>query len=150
MSAGSTRPARDARTESTSTAPARRTAACSCELQTEPGPVGPILVLHVAGEIDLLTLPLLQNALTAAVEQRPGDLVVDLAAVGFCCVRGFDVLAALAATAQANGTAYALSGLPPHLDRFGAMLWSGQPCVRYRSTAAAVTAIRVDQTYRTI
>ncbi len=124
------------------------TSTCSCELDTESGPAGPILVLRVTGEIDLFTLPVLQDALTAAVEKRPGDLVVDLAGVGFCCVRGFALLATAAATAQTNRTGYALSGLPPHLDRVATLLWPEQTCVRYRSTAAAITAIRIEQTYR--
>jgi anti-anti-sigma factor len=105
----------------------------------ELGPAGPILVLRVAGEIDLLNVPLLQHALDAAVDQRPGDLVVDLAGVGFCCVRGFALLFTAAATAQTNGTGYAVSGLLPHLDRIATLLWPEQHCLRYRSAAAAVT-----------
>ena len=124
------------------------TSMCSCELETEPGPTGPILVLHVAGEIDLVTLPLLRHALAAAVGHRPGDLVVDMAAVDFCCLRGFTLLATAATTAQTNGTGYALSGLSPHLGRFATLLWPEAPFVRYSSTATAVTAIRIDQTYR--
>lgn len=124
--------------------------ACSCELDTASGPAGPILVLYVAGEIDRLTLPVLEHALTAAVDQRPGDLVVDLAAVGFCCVRGFALLVTAATTAQANGIRFAMSGLSPHLTRVATLLWPQrpeQPCVRYLSAAAAVTAIRIKQTY---
>lgn len=121
---------------------------CSCELDTASGPTGPILVLHVAGEIDLVTLPALQHALTAAVDQRAGDLVVDLAAVSFCCVSGFALVADTAATAQTNGTNYAVSGMSPHLDRIATLVWAEQRCVRYRSTAAAVTGIRIDQIYR--
>lgn len=137
-------------TESARTARFDAAALCSCELATELGPAGPILVLHAVGEIDLFTLPVLQQALTAAIEKRPADLVVDLAAVGFCCVRGFAVLASAAGTAQTktNRTGYALSGLPPHLDRFATLLWPEQRCVRYRSAAAAVTAIRIEQTHR--
>jgi anti-anti-sigma factor len=121
---------------------------CSCELDTETGPAGAILVLRVAGEIDMATLPVVQSALTAATDQRPGDLVVDLAAVSFCCVRGFALLATAARTAQADGISYALSGLPAHLDRVATLLWPEQPWIRYRSAAAAVTAIRIDHTYR--
>ena len=54
-------------------------AACSCELHTEAGPAGDILVLRVCGEIDMLTLPAVKCALTIATDQRPSDLVVDLA-----------------------------------------------------------------------
>jgi hypothetical protein len=36
----------------------------------------------------------------------------------------------------------------PHLDRIATLLWPQQRYVRYRSVAAAVTAIRIDQTHR--
>lgn len=68
-----------------------------------------------------------------------------LAGVGICCVRGFDLLATTAATAQTNRTGYALSSLPPHLDRVATLLWPEQPCVRHHSVAAAVTAICTEQ-----
>jgi anti-anti-sigma factor len=134
------------------TAPPGAVPMCSWELDTEVGPAEPILILRVAGEIDLLTMSALERALDAALDaatdQRSGDLVVDLAGVGFCCVRGFALLFTAAATAQTNGTGYALSGLSPHLDRIATLLWPGQRCVRYRSTAAAVTAIRIHHTHQ--
>lgn len=129
-------------------APSGHPSACSCELETVSGPAGPIMVLRVAGEVDVLTVAVLEHALTAAVDQQPGDLVVDLAAVLFCCVRGFALLATTATTAQRNGTDYAVSGMSPHLDRIATSLWPEQRYVRYRSAAVAVTSIRIDQTYR--
>lgn len=122
--------------------------ACGCDVHTETGPAGEIVVLRVAGEIDLLTLPLVQTALTAAMGQVPDALVVDLAAMRFCCVRGLHVLTDTAHTATTSGISYALSGLHPHLDRIATMLWPDHGVVRYRSAAAAVTAIRIEQTYR--
>lgn len=121
---------------------------CSCELETERGPAGPILVLRVAGEIDLLTVPAFENALDAVVDKRPGDLVVDLAAVVFCSARGFAVLLDAAATAQTNGTNWVLSGMHPHLDRIATLMWPEPHCLRYRSAAAAVSAIRIGHTYQ--
>lgn len=129
-------------------APVDQASGCTCELDREPGPAGPILVLRVAGEIDALTLPRLHTALTAALDERPADLVVDLAGVGFCSVRGFARLAIAAATTQTNAVGFAVSGLSPHLDRVATLLWPERHCVRYRSVAAALTAIRIDQTYR--
>lgn len=38
--------------------------------------------------------------------------------------------------------------MTPHMDRVASMLWTEQRCLRYRSVAAAVTALRVEQTYR--
>lgn len=51
--------------------------ACSCEIDTEAGPAGPILVLRVAGEIDMVSRPLVQSALDAVLDQTPCDVVVD-------------------------------------------------------------------------
>lgn len=131
-------------------APVPGGAACCYELEVEPGPAGDIVVLRVAGEIDLLALPVLRDALTAAVDQYPVDLVIDLAGVGFCCVRGFALLAAAARTAQSRGICCSLSGLSRQLDRVASLLWRDQRRVRYRSVAAAVYAIRVDHTYRLV
>ncbi|GAA1320600.1 STAS domain-containing protein [Pseudonocardia xinjiangensis] len=121
---------------------------CRCDIETETGPAGPIVVLRVFGEIDMLTRPLVRTALSTATDQAHGDLVLDLAGVSFCCVRGFELLVDLADTARAAGIHFALSGLSAHLDRVITMLWPDEPAVRYRSVAAAVTAIRIDQTYR--
>lgn len=119
-----------------------------CESAIESGPGGDIMVLRVVGEIDMLTIPVLQDALGAAVSRHPADLVVDSAGVDFCCVRGFALLAAADRTAQTCGTGYALSGLTPHLNRLATLLEREQRCVRYRSVASAVSAIRADHTYR--
>lgn len=122
--------------------------ACSCDIQVETGPTGSILVVHVAGEVDMITIPLVQATLAAALDRAPRDLVIDLAGTGFCCIRGFELLADTAHTAARAGISFALSGLSPHLARVIALLWPNEHFVRYRSVAAAVTAIRVDQTYR--
>jgi anti-anti-sigma factor len=122
--------------------------ACFCETASAPGSGGGVLVLRVTGEIDMLTLPVVRDALSAAVARHPADLVVDLAGVNFCCVHGFALLAAAARTARIWGTGYALSGMNPHLDRVATLLDPEKDCVQYRSVAAAVTAIRVRHTYR--
>lgn len=123
-------------------------AACSCDLGTETGPAGDIVVLRVSGEIDMLTLPPVATALTAALERASADLVVDVAGIGFCCVRGFALLADTAHAADHRGINVAVSGLHPHLARIATLLWPEQHLLRYRSVAAAVTAIRIDHTYR--
>jgi anti-anti-sigma factor len=117
-------------------------------LAIEPGPGGDIVVVRVAGEIDMLSLPVLRQALSAAVDRNPADLVVDLAGVTFCCAHGFAVLAGVARIAQNRNTAFALSGLAPRLNRVATLLKFEERYVRYRSAAAAVHAIRVDHTYR--
>ena len=117
--------------------------ACFCETASEPGSGGDVLVLRVTGEIDMLTLPVVRDALSAAMARHPTDLVVDLAGVDFCCVHGFALLIDAARTAETEGTGYALSGLTAHLDRVAALLYPEKGCVHYRSVVAAVTAIRV-------
>lgn len=123
---------------------------CRCEI--EIGPAGSVLVLRVTGEIDMLTRPLMQTALTAALraahDQTAGGLVVDLAEMSFCCVRGFALLAVTARAAALAGIRFALAGLGGHHDRMLTMLWPDEPVVRYRTVAAAVTAIRNDHTDR--
>lgn len=129
-------------------APRDPTAACEWEIDTHNGPAGKILVLRVVGEIDLLTVPQVRAALATAVARAPTDLVVDLAGVRFCCVRGFALFADTAHTTTAGGVGYAVSGLSRHLDRIADMLWCDQHLARYASTAAAVTALRIDQAHR--
>ena len=74
-------------------------------------------MLHMAGDIDMLTLPLVCAALSTALNTRPADLVVDLSEVRFCGVRGFVLLAAMARTTATCGIGYAVAGIGPHLDR---------------------------------
>jgi anti-anti-sigma factor len=111
-------------------------------LDIETGPAGVIAVLHLAGDIDMLTLPLLCAALIAALDIRPADLVVDLSGVRFCGVRGFVLLAAMARTTACCGIGYAVAGLGAHLDRAATRAWTGQRLCRHPDTAAAITAVR--------
>jgi anti-anti-sigma regulatory factor len=99
----------------------------------------------MAGDIDMLTLPLVCAALTTALNTRPADLVVDLSEVRFCGVRGFVLLAAMARTTATCGIGYAVAGIGPHLDRAATQAWSGQRLHRHPHTAAAVTATRRGQ-----
>ena len=55
-------------------------------------PHGEAVVLNVAGEIDLATAPQLGKSINAAMEQRPGTLVVDLSDVDFLASAGMAVL----------------------------------------------------------
>jgi anti-anti-sigma regulatory factor len=73
------------------------------------------------------------TALTAALAQTPGDLVIDLSGVGFCCVRGLELLVDNAHTARQAGIGYALSGLSVHLDRVLTLVWPEEHFERYRA-----------------
>lgn len=123
--------------------------AVSCwNLGIESGPVGNIVVVRVAGDIDMLTLPLVWGAVITALDNHPADLVVDISEVGFCGVRGFALLAAIARVAAAGGIGYTISGMGRHHERAARLLWPDQQLVHARSTSAAVTAIREDQALR--
>jgi anti-sigma B factor antagonist len=117
---------------------------------TEPLPSrdGTIVVLRMGGEIDMLSQPDLQTALTDTLIGRPRHMVVDLAAVTFCWVQGLALLAETAEIATANGTGYALSGLPTTLQRHVHLLWADAFPTTYRTTAIAVSAIRADHAAR--
>lgn len=110
----------------------------------DPGGHATILLLQITGEIDLLSEAALVAALHHSLQARPSHLVVDLAAITFCGVRGYAALAATADAAGQHGIGYALSGLPPHLVRAATILWPDGGPTCYRSTAVAVTAIRAD------
>jgi anti-sigma B factor antagonist len=68
---------------------------------------GDVLVLSLAGELDLATAPVLRDALRRAVERSPKRLVVDLAEVTFV---DSTVLGALVEARSAlGGDAFALA-----------------------------------------
>ena len=118
---------------------------CTWEVRNETGPVGTILVLRLAGEIDLATVTMISGAVTAVFDRHPHDLIMDMSEVEFCCVRGFALLAATARTARTRHVGFAVSGLSVHLERIALLLWPERPCTCYRSAAAAVRAFRSDQ-----
>jgi anti-anti-sigma regulatory factor len=121
----------------------------SCwSLGIEAGPVGNIVVVRLAADIDMLTLPLVWAAVITALDHHPADLVVDLSEVGFCGVRGFALLAAIARVTAAGGIGYTISGLGRHHERGANLSWTDEQIARARNTTAAVTAIREAQALR--
>jgi len=123
--------------------------AVSCwSLRIEAGPVGNIVVVRVAADINMLTLPLVWCAVITALDNHPADLVLDISGVGFCGVRGFALLAAMCRVTAAGGIGYTISGLGRHHERGASLLWPDQQFVRACSTSAAVTAIREDRALR--
>ncbi len=74
------------------------------ELNVRQVMVGSTHVLHVRGEIDLGTLPLLHGALVKFTNANPGvDLVVDLDGVSACDDAGLGVLLGAAGRAREAG-----------------------------------------------
>lgn len=61
------------------------------------------LAVAAAGEVDLLTVPVLDDAVTAALARRPARLVIDLTEVTFLDSTGLSALAQ-AHTAASTGT----------------------------------------------
>lgn len=114
----------------------------SCATELLQCSAGEIIVLRVIGELDLCTVPTLQAVLSGSLDQHPAHLVVDLARMTFCSVRGFALLTQADRTAADADTRYAVSAVPARIDRIWVQLWEGDLPVRYRSLAAAVTAIR--------
>ena len=121
---------------------------CCCDVESWASSDGEILVVRVSGELDMLTHPIVAATLAEAVSRAPRHLVVDLAAMTFCCARGFALLAETALAATTRDVAFALSGLTAHHHRIATMLQPDLGVIRYRSVADAVTAIRTDDTYR--
>jgi anti-anti-sigma factor len=114
-----------------------------CAIESLPCAAGEIIVLRVSGEVDVCHVPILQAALDAGLDRRPAYLVVDLARMTFCSARGLDLLTQTGRTAAENATGYAVSGVLPQTARVWTLCWDDDRLpVRYRSTAAAVTAIR--------
>lgn len=117
------------------------TPACICTTGVLPFPTGEILVLWVAGEVDLATLPVLQGALESSLGRRPAHLVVDIARVRYCSARGLSELVRGSVTAAERGVGFALSGLSPQLDRIWEKLWPGELPARYCTTATALATL---------
>lgn len=119
-----------------------RNPACSLSWESLRCPDGEVVVLRVAGQIDLRTHPMLGLMLIGALSRAPSHLVVDLTGVTFCHARGIALLCDIAHDAAVHGTGYALSGLPADLSRAEDAL--GQPGghpVHYPTTTAALTAL---------
>ncbi|WP_029108369.1 STAS domain-containing protein [Mycobacterium sp. URHD0025] len=64
----------------------------SCSV--EESRVGDVSVVAVAGTVDMLTSPKLEEGITAAAKSSPSAIVVDLSAVEFLASAGMGVLVA--------------------------------------------------------
>jgi anti-sigma B factor antagonist len=80
----------------------------------EPG--GPV-VLHVTGEVDHHTAPLLRGALAEIADISDGGVLVDLSGLRYCDSTGITVLVTAHHRAVAAGSAFGITGLHPDLAR---------------------------------
>ena len=69
---------------------------------------GPAVVFHLEGELDLATAPGLGRALASALDERPSQLVLDLAGLTFLDSSGARVLVTTARRARDEGCAFVL------------------------------------------
>jgi anti-sigma B factor antagonist len=98
---------------------------CECSAAVLSSPVGDLVVLRVAGEVDLASVAVLDAALDEVLDRRPDHLVVDLTDLTFCSARGFATLARAARTAEANGITYGVRGASSRADRLWHLLQLG-------------------------
>lgn len=92
-------------------------ALCSCTATSLSS--GEIIVPRVAGEVDLSTVSVLQDALTGNLKRGPRHLVVDVAGLTFCNARGATLLVEAGRTAAGRGTGYAVTAAAGSLLRMG-------------------------------
>jgi anti-anti-sigma factor len=112
---------------------------CSCSATSIPAPAGEVLVLRVAGEVDLLTIEVLQGALTSSLARGPCHLLVDLAELTFCSVRGMGLLVQAGRTAAGQGTGYSVTAASYQVNRAWTLLWPvSELPTRYPTAAAGV------------
>jgi anti-sigma B factor antagonist len=71
---------------------ANQPAASSCTIDQQR--IGQIEVLTVAGVVDMLTAPQLEEAIATAAKESPQGVIVDLGAVDFLASAGMGVLVA--------------------------------------------------------
>jgi anti-sigma B factor antagonist len=73
--------------------------------EVQPTRVDGVLVLSVHGELDLVTAPVLEIAVTTALEESPAALVLDLTPTSFLDSSGARQLARAARQADREGSA---------------------------------------------
>lgn len=74
----------------------------------QPDPA--VVVIHVAGEMDILTELPLQDHVSKLLATRPQRLIIDLSCVSFIGAAGLSVLLSARDTATQQGTALQLRG----------------------------------------
>jgi anti-anti-sigma factor len=114
---------------------------CTCSTTSTSSPTGAsIVVLRVAGELDLATVGFLTTALTAVLSQRPDHLIVDLAALRFCAARGLAAIAEAGVTATKDGTSFGVSAASALMLRCWAQFWASEQPTQFPTSVAAVSA----------
>jgi anti-anti-sigma factor len=97
---------------------------------------GGVVVVRVYGDVDAITVPLLETALLTELDARPKLLVVDLAGVTWFGVSGLIALIDVQEVAVATGVSVRIAGAAPSVRRLVELtglterFTSGSPVVR--------------------
>ena len=120
---------------------------CSCTAVSLPSPTGEVIVVQVAGDVDLFTVPVLRNALSEGLARGPCELIVDLAAMTFCDLDGLRLLVETGATAGGSGIGYAVADVPTHTGKVWLLLWPpAEIPMQFPTAAEAVLAAMAHHT----
>ncbi len=111
-----------------------------CRCQTVAGPAGgTTVVVMFDGEIDISNVSLVEATFWEAFAAGADNVVVDLAGVRFCSVRGCTRISEAWEYAEEHGVGFAVACLSEHLQRIAAIVWGpAQPACRHPTVAAAV------------
>jgi anti-anti-sigma factor len=114
---------------------------CSCTVVSLASPSGEVIVVQVAGEVDLSTTAVLRDALADSLARGPCALVVDLAALTFCDVGGLRLLVESGIGAAGQEIGYAVADVPAQVELAWSLLWpaTGLP-TQFPDAAAGVAA----------
>ena len=114
---------------------------CHCSTAPLPSPAGDIIILRVAGEVDLQSLAVLDAALDDVLDRRPDHLIVDLAGLVFCSFQGVAAIARTARAATAGGVRFSMGSASPELARVWQHYWpAGEAPPVHQTTATVVLA----------
>jgi anti-sigma B factor antagonist len=102
---------------------------------------GRAVVLRLAGEADLSTLPGLTRLLEAIIEDRPVGLVIDASQLTFCDVAAMRAVVAAAQRAGRVGTVVGVAGMPATMEPVFNLGWSSPHLQRWPSVQAAVASL---------
>ena len=90
-----------------------RSRAHPARMRTSPGAMAPTLVFHLEGELDMANAPRLGRALSAALDERPCRLALDLSGLTFLDSAGGRVLFDTARRARGQGCSLILRSPGP-------------------------------------
>lgn len=110
---------------------------CRCELTW---PYDGVVLFRITGEVDLESIGRVEEAVRTLLGRRPEHVVVDLAGMGFCGLRGLALLVTASAAADALGIGLVVCGASVQAVRVWSLLW--EPAQRPPLHPDATAAVR--------